>query len=134
MPGSVATFATWSTARSSTALCMRSSEANTTPGTRIPSTVPTGIRHTNGSTRSGSIEPSLHVEVDRDLRPAVLLRVHSQLVVGGGFHGGSVGLALERRELHLPHGRGVLHPVDPDGGEGRFLRLVQEQQLVQERD
>ena len=55
MPGRVATFATWSTARSWTALAMRSSEANTTPGTRIPSTVPTGIRHTNGSTRSGSI-------------------------------------------------------------------------------
>src|SRR6266702_2756015 len=55
MPGSVATFATWSTARSATALPMRSSEANTIPGTRIPSTVPTGIRHTNGSTRSGSI-------------------------------------------------------------------------------
>ena len=52
MPGSVATLATCSTARSSTALVAISSVANTMPGTRIPGTVPIGTRHTKGSTRS----------------------------------------------------------------------------------
>jgi len=55
MPGSVATFATCSTARSSTALVAMSSVANTIPGTRIPGTLPRGTRHTKGSTRSSSM-------------------------------------------------------------------------------
>src|ERR671918_3004699 len=66
-PGSVATFATCSTARSSTALVAISSVANTMPGTRIPGTVPFGTRHTKGSTRSSSTARVWHlrdVEVD----------------------------------------------------------------------
>ncbi len=55
IPGSVATFATCRIARSSTARAISASVPNTTPGTRIPSTVPTGTRHENASIRSGCI-------------------------------------------------------------------------------
>src|SRR5436309_375455 len=63
MPGRVATLATWSTARSDTARSNSSSEAYTTPGTRMPSTYPTGISHTNGSSLRGSTGLSSLVHV-----------------------------------------------------------------------
>src|SRR5215211_9315689 len=120
MPGRVATFATCSTARSSTALANSSSEANTIPGTRMPSTYPTGISHTDGSTRRGS-----DIEVHLDQPPARRVGLDPEPVVGDRLHEGPVGGRVTRavlrgralgRERHRPGRGAVADPVHLDAG------------------
>src|SRR6266542_1619029 len=133
MPGNVATFATCWTARSWMARSMSSSEANTMPGTRIPSTEPTGIRQTYGSIWSASTRsPPSNIQEHADLRPPRRALFHPELVIGGRFHGRAVGLSHERGHLDArPHAvpRGDCHA---DIHEAHLLCLVQPHQLVQE--
>src|SRR5438132_8862010 len=138
MPGSVATLATWISAWSAEALAMSASEANTTPGTRMPGTVPRGTRHVNSSIRSSARSPplsiagpALHVQVDLRF-DSVRASFDPKPVERSALHRRPLGLAADRHGIDLRRqGRlGGLGHTDP--GEADFLRFVEEHQLVQE--
>src|SRR6266542_652967 len=137
MPGRVATFATCSRARSSRALRMRSSEANTTPGTRIPGTVPVGIRHTNSSTRSGSRAPAppppaSDIEEHAGL-PAPLHLPQGELVVRRGLQLQRTGCGVSIAPLDGGHEGGGPVELDPDPGHSLRTDLGPVDQLVHQR-
>src|SRR5829696_8142072 len=129
MPGRVATFATCSTARSSTALANSSSEANTTPGTRMPSTYPTGTSQTDGSRRRGS-----DIQVHLDQPAATGVGLDPEPVVGDRLDEGAVGDRAVAGERHPAGGAGAGDPIDPDAGHRRLAHLPQPQHLVEPVD
>src|SRR5512134_1197440 len=133
IPGSVATFATCRTARSSTALRISSSEPNTTPGTRIPSTVPMGTSHANGPTCRVSIGPS-HVQEDAGLDAATGPRLDGELVVRRRLHTDAGRVRRRGRGLELADEIALGQADHVEGDEPDALRLVDPQQLVQQRD
>src|SRR6266568_2150873 len=131
MPGSVATLATCSTARSSTAFSISDWEANTTPGTRIPSTLPMGIRHSNSPILSTSTSRS-HVE-EHGRFPPHRRFAHRELVIGSRLQLGPVGRIAAGIQLDTCPHRRVTHLIHPNVRHARVVAFHGEQELVEPR-
>src|SRR5687768_16124456 len=121
IPGRVATSATCSTARSSTALLNRLSEAKTRPGTRMPSTYPCGISHRKSSSRRKLplvafiwflARAASDVE-ENSCEPSLVVLFDAQLVIGDCLD----LYALRVDSCKRPHGDGAPRGVWRNGLE-----------------
>src|ERR671932_14721 len=102
MPGSVATFWSWSSERSVRIASSSSSSANTRAGTRMSSRALAGISHRVSSIRTGS-------DIEHDVpAPAVAVTVQLEVVVGDRLD--EVARLAARVKLELQLG-GVLDPA-----------------------
>src|SRR5919202_6405814 len=128
IPGSVATFCSWSSERSVRIAASSSSSANTRAGTRMSSRASAGISQSVSSIRIGS-------DIEHDVpAPAVAVTVKLEVVVGdrldevarlaraaddNGGHGVLADDEVARLVGHAPFGLGEEHELREPLGEER---------------